>query len=282
MREHGVVDLHFDGGKGYQFISVLVSFFVVANITTSYNRFWEARGLIGKALNNAKLLADRAALYSGHSRTEKAQMWRDALRVRLIELLNASMHLVQNERASLLNLIKAESRKERKKARKAAKAHAREVANSLYKRHGLRKSLMLEALPFAKESTSSRSLLENAIEVCYNRGESEAPLASMVDAIIISNGEYLETPLIIHEKMDLLSRTAAFLDCFHGLLKFSTTPIPFVIVQMGRTVRAIMLQCRVSPGFFLLISAYYFLMLCILVQNHFNRLYLPGYFFCLL
>lgn len=237
MRERDVVDLHFDGGKGYQFISLLVSFFVVSNINTTYNRFWEARGYIGKALNAASLLADRAALYSSNSRTEKAQIWRDALKVRLIELVNASMHLIQNERASLLNLVKAESREKRKRARKKAE-HTRDTANSLYERHGLRKSLMLEALPLKRSST--RSLIQNTIEVFDERDEKAASLASMVDAIIVSNGEYLSPPLIIHEKMDLLSRTSTFLDCLHGLLKFSTTPIPFVTVQMGRTVRTVL------------------------------------------
>mmetsp|Transcript_8142 Transcript_8142/g.17638 ORF Transcript_8142/g.17638 Transcript_8142/m.17638 type:complete len:119 (-) Transcript_8142:73-429(-) len=49
MRERDVVDLHFDGGIGYQFISVLVSFFVVTNINTTYNRFWDdIEDILGK------------------------------------------------------------------------------------------------------------------------------------------------------------------------------------------------------------------------------------------
>mmetsp|Transcript_27900 Transcript_27900/g.81962 ORF Transcript_27900/g.81962 Transcript_27900/m.81962 type:complete len:139 (-) Transcript_27900:106-522(-) len=36
--------------------------------------------------------------------------------------------------------------------------------------------------------------------------------------------------------MELLGRMSAFMDAHSGLLKFSTTPRPFVIVQMGRTI----------------------------------------------
>ena len=50
LRERDVIDLHFDGGKGMQYLSVLVSFFVVSSIGTTYNRYWEARGFVGKAL----------------------------------------------------------------------------------------------------------------------------------------------------------------------------------------------------------------------------------------
>lgn len=223
MRDRDVADLHFDGGIGYQFISVLVSFFVVSNINTTYSRFWEARGHLGKALLAAGMLADRAAIYSSHSQTEKAQIWRDTLKTRLIELVTTSMHFIQNERASLINLVQSTDQRMalRAKASADADAGATAAAGSLYERHELRESLMLET---AKKDVSKRSLMREAIAAIEEQESTGARLASVVDAVIVSNGQYLDTPLVIHEQMDLLSRTSAFLDAIHGLLKFSTTP----------------------------------------------------------
>ena len=210
LRERGVIDLHFDGGKGMQYISVLVSFFVVSSISTTYNRYWEARGFVGKALLSASLLADRAAIYSANSQSAKAQVWRDALRERLSQLVKYSMHMIQNERGALINVMTTRSEK---------LATGDDTTTSLLKKHGLR-----------------RTLIANQIDVLEEKESSGGKLASWVDAIIQSNGEYLENPLIIHEKMDLLSKNSAFLDAFHGLIKFSTTPVPFITTQMGRTI----------------------------------------------
>ena len=193
-----------------QYISVLVSFFVVSSIGTTYNRYWEARAYVGKALLSASLLADRAAIYSAKSQSENAQLWRNALKHRLSQLVQYSMHLIQNERGALVNIITTQSEKEKT---------GDDTSDALLQKHGLRPSFVSHHVGLLQEKERDGS-----------------KLASWVDAIIQSNDKYLDEPLIIHEKQDLLSKTSAFLDAFHGLIKFSTTPVPFVTVQMGRTI----------------------------------------------
>jgi len=202
---HKSLDIHlaFDGGLGYQYMSVLVSFFIVSNVNTAYNRFWEARGFLGKALNAACMLASRAALYSSHDQSDKAHIWRAALQNRLLELVEKSMYIVQHERAAAFNLM----------------GKIVDPDSTPFQKHGLRKSIHIQKV---------NKLREDALTA------SESSLA--VDAVIFTNGKYLDTPLKVQEKMELLGRMSAFMDAHSGLLKFSTTPRPFVIVQMGRTI----------------------------------------------
>jgi predicted membrane chloride channel (bestrophin family) len=210
LRERDVIDLHFDGGKGMEYLSVLVSFFVVSSIGTTYNRLWEARAHVGKALLSASLLADRAAIYSANSRSEKAQRWRNALQHRLSQLVDYSMHVIQNERGALINIMATSSEKE---------ATGDDTSDALLEKHGLRRTFIANHMGLLEKKES--------------HGEK---LASFVDVIIQTNAQYLEHPLVIQETMDLLSKSSAFLDAFHALIKFSTTPVPFVTVQMGRTI----------------------------------------------
>ena len=196
LRAWDIIDMHFDGGKGMQYISVLVSFFVVSSIGTTYNRYWEARAYVGKALLSASLLADRAAIYTASSQSDKAHLWRNALRHRLSQLVHYSMHLIQNERGALVNIITTQSEKERT---------GDDTSDALLQKHGLRRTFVANHIGLLEEKES-------------NGGR----LASWVDVIIQSNDKYLDHPLVIHEKMDLLSKTSAFLDAFHGLIKFSS------------------------------------------------------------
>ena len=158
----------------------------------------------------ASLLADRAAIYSANSQSDKAQTWRNTLQHRLSQLVQYSMHLIQNERGALVNIITTQSEKE---------VTGDDTSDALLQKHGLRRTFVANHIGLLEEKES-------------NGGR----LASWVDAIIQSNEKYLDHPLVIHEKMDLLSKTSAFLDAFHALIKFSTTPVPFVTVQMGRTI----------------------------------------------
>ena len=96
------MDLTFDGGRGFQFISVLVSFFVVNNIGNAISRLWEARGLLGTMLHAAEMLALRAAVYSSRETGANADMWRGQVKDLLVELVETSMTLIQNENAAVL------------------------------------------------------------------------------------------------------------------------------------------------------------------------------------
>jgi predicted membrane chloride channel (bestrophin family) len=98
LAKRHVVDLSFSGGgSGYTFLSVLVSFFTVTNIGTTYSRFWEARGHLGNALNAAELTAHRAAVYTRKETHEKAKAWRTALRKLLTQMLRNMVYTIEEE-----------------------------------------------------------------------------------------------------------------------------------------------------------------------------------------
>ena len=79
--ENDIANLTFKGGMGYQYLTVLASFFVVSNVNTTYSRYWEARGYLGKLMTAATSIASRGALYSANEKHESAVRWRTIVRM---------------------------------------------------------------------------------------------------------------------------------------------------------------------------------------------------------
>ena len=48
------------------------------------------------------MLVARAALYTAHDPSDKADMWRAALKANLIDLIDNVLYMIQNEHASLV------------------------------------------------------------------------------------------------------------------------------------------------------------------------------------
>lgn len=201
LRSRGVANPTFDGGLGYQYIAVLVSFFVVSNVNTAYSRFWEARGYLGKALFGVTKLGIRVAVFTGMDTSDKAGKWRKIIAVRLSRLLQFTMHVISKDRAA--------------------------VVNTKTSKRGESDALMNELQTMATEAFGGEEL-EYDIDV--------PTLCFALEAAIKRNDEYLEKPLHINEQMDLLGKVNMFLDAYDGLIKNSTTPRPFPAVQMGRTL----------------------------------------------
>lgn len=201
LAKRHVVDLSFHGGgPGYTFLSVLVSFFTVTNVGTTYNRFWEARGHLGSALNAAALIAHRAAVYTRNESHEKAQAWRAALKKLLTQMLRNTVYTIEEERAALANVYFSNEKEQRSKGA------------------GRRQSILTSGI---RELDEKDPLL----------------LAFQVDDVIASHHDYgLDCCINPNREQDLLRMTADFTKAFHNLLKFSTTPRPFPSVQMGRTI----------------------------------------------
>jgi len=204
------VDLTFDGGVGYRFISTLVSFFTISNLASTYGRFWEARGHLGTALLECNMLAARTALYSAHDHSDRADAWRATLKRNLTELIDVALFMIQEERASLLfNLMDFKTK-------------------SLdFARHGLKKT--------DKLIKSCNSIME---------GKDVMGCAMKVDATILTSEEHVEGGC--KNSAELLGRSAAIVGAYFNLIKFSTTPRPFVITQMGRTL--VILWVITLPG----------------------------------
>lgn len=198
------IDITFNGGVGYAFISTVVSFFTISNLGTTYGRFWEARGHLGTALYEANMLAARAALYSAHDPDDKADVWRSTLKKNLIRLVDSICFMIQDERASLIfNLMDHE-------------------AKTLdFERHGLQ--------------ASSSPLMTMKSVSSFMEEKNPVIDAMRVDATILTSSKFVKNGC--KNEGELLGRSASMVSAYFNLIKFSTTPRPFVLTQMGRTVR---------------------------------------------
>ena len=202
LLEHTGIDLTFNGGLGYTFISTVVSFFVISNLGSTYGRFWEARGHLGTALYEANMLAARAALYTAHDESDKADVWRSTLKNHLIKLMDSIMYMVQDERASLIfNLMDHESK------------------TLDFERHGLRSSASFHTISSVSSILEEKNIIQDAMRV---------------DATILTADNFVQGGC--KNSGELTGRTASIVSAYFNLIKFSTTPRPFVLTQMGRTV----------------------------------------------
>ena len=82
---HTSVDLTFNRGVGYRFISVLVSFFAISNLGSTYGRLWKARRHLGTALLECIMMVSRSVLYTAHNPSDKANAWRATLKRNLTD-----------------------------------------------------------------------------------------------------------------------------------------------------------------------------------------------------
>lgn len=215
LRLTGTCNLTFKGGLGYSYISVLVSFFVVSNVNTAYSRLWEARTWLGKGLYAITQLAVMVALFSGKETHEKAKLWRKILRIRIASLLKVTMFIIQHNRASVIN--------------------ARRKKMGWYKHH-MYKSSSVEITGI--DPVGKVLIKETTFDAAraHPGGQHVMTYFFAVDAAIRSHADFLESPLLIAEQMDLLGKTSIFMDAYSELLKNSTTPRSFATVQMGRTL----------------------------------------------
>ena len=89
------MDLTFDGGVGYRYISVLVSFFTISDLGSTYGWFWEARGHLGTVLLEFNMMASRSALYTAHDPSDRADAWRATLNRNLVDLIDVAFFVIQ-------------------------------------------------------------------------------------------------------------------------------------------------------------------------------------------
>jgi len=199
------IDITFNGGVAYEFISVLVSFFTIDRLSTTYDRYWEAREYLGDVITQCNMLAARTALFTAHDPSDKADMWRITLKNNLTRLIDQALFMIQDDHASLLfNATDTET-----------KGIDVGRLSPMKRRESLRGAHLLEEIVGRKD-----------VMAC----------AMDVDATILTVNDHVGAggnSLMIEE---LLARSSAIVEAYFKLIKFSTTPVPFVLTQMGRTL----------------------------------------------
>lgn len=194
------IDLTFNGGVGYRYVSVLVSFFTIAQLGSTYSRFWEARGHLGTMMIEANMLAARAALYTAHDDSDKADKWRIVLKKNLIAFIDTALEYITDDKASILFNVIDHGTKEPEP-----------------EKHGISKDISLLSRVAAVKS--EKNVITRAMSV---------------DATILVAKDHVEGGC--ENAGDLRAGVKAIMGAYFNLLKFSTTPRPFVMEQMGRTL----------------------------------------------
>ena len=75
LKDYEIVDLTF-ADDGHKILATMVAFLVVSRVSAAYNRFWEARTLLSKALQQCRQLSIHAAAFTREDNSDKAINWR--------------------------------------------------------------------------------------------------------------------------------------------------------------------------------------------------------------
>lgn len=183
---------------GHDLLSLLISFLIVNHVSTAYSRFWEARDYLGRAFGACRKLSQKVAVYTMDIDPKLAQPYRDCVKVWLLELLKESMEVIEDEKQSLFY---TEGR-------------------------------CVESMNTSR--TLSKSLLGSLSSFRCHQDPMES--AGMLQAAIMSHESMLQTKKLIRFELELIGLVSTFTDSYTQLVKFACTPIPFPLVQMGRTL----------------------------------------------
>ena len=129
-------------------------------------------------------------------------MWRITLKDCLKELIDTTLFMIQGDHAcQLFNLVDAETK------------------SADFKRQGLKENSHLRES--ISSITAKKSVMACAMDV-------DATLLTAKDHVKEGGSDLMEE--------ELLLRSGTIVDAYFKLIKFSTTPTPFALAQMGRMV----------------------------------------------
>jgi predicted membrane chloride channel (bestrophin family) len=209
-----VIDRHFSEVKvsieitqqGHTFITLVVAFLLVSRVTIALSRYNEARACLGTMYRETRELTQNACVFSADSTDESSREWRQELGYRCLILLRTTMAAIDYPVTKLpawevpeLNGVEKE-----------------EVQKSTYLKESRRWA-------HAKRTESEESM-RVPIRVGY-----------LLRKTIFSQSQRLQNPIHILQVNKMLFSVDEFMNGYHGMRVFMTTPVPFPLVQMART-----------------------------------------------
>ena len=199
LRDNRDIDLTFKD-KGHSFMSVLVSFLVVSRSQIVYNRYMEARHLLGSLFRGTNELMQYVTVYTLEDQSENAREWRRLIAKELMILLNVTTKFLSYRSDGENVWDTSDLDEDKRKALKSLLAK--------------RKSSMGE-----EEANSQAPIL-----LIYN-----------IRKLVARNNEYLQAPLDVPFELKLYANIGEYAASYYGLKKLITTPFPFPLLQMART-----------------------------------------------
>lgn len=197
--------------SGHGLMTLIVSFLVINKVNLAYERYMQSRHVLGRALSSCRQLNQVALLYTEHLvPKEKTAHWRYETVVQIVELLEATTRVIQDpHHASYL-------------------ARNDEVP---IKTDDDDPMVHVEALRFHLFNVNRKVASTISIPTkCYNDNGNLPETAEEIN----SKDQDIES-LDLFERMKLMDPLNEFVLHYDNLLKFSSTPLPFQLIQMGRT-----------------------------------------------
>ena len=192
--------------SGHKLMTLIVSFLVINKVNLAYERFMQSRHVLGRALSSCRQLNQVALLYTEHLvPKEKTANWRYEVVARIVELLEATIRVIQDPRRA--NYLARND-------------------DPQMKTNEDDPMVLVEALRFHLFNVNRKVNVSASMPGNDNIQESAKAVQS--------DDHHIES-LDLFERMKLMDPLNEFVVHYDNLLKYSSTPLPFQLVQMSRT-----------------------------------------------
>lgn len=205
LHEYDIADLGISG-VGHGYAGVIVSFLVVSRINTSLSRYNECRGYLGIMYREIRELLQTAYILTRRdgnlSRADKD--WRAQLAYRALVMLRAVISVVEYNSTEV-------------------------AAWDVKELSGYELDYVTPADEWRRYRQTPSSVRTDSMRVPLR-------LCFLLRETIASQKSRLATPLSVPEELKLLGSVDGFMNGWYGMRKFLTTPVPFPLIQMTRTI----------------------------------------------
>lgn len=211
-KKHGT-DLTFPAG-GHHLLSLLVSFLVVTRVTITYGRFMQLRHYLGSCFKSCRDLVQLTCIITIRSNTFECVEWRRSVALKTIELLRVTVAAIEYKSSNLA---------------------AYDIVPDIIKKgvdvfvdEGIDAPVDENLIAWAHGKRTATDENWRAPIVCaYNL---------RCEIMKTRTSPILEKALHVNEELNLMGEVSNFVSAFHGLKQLITTPFPFPLVQMSRTL----------------------------------------------
>lgn len=233
------IDLTFPRENGFSTLTTLLSFLVVARVSRSYTRMWQARSLLSSCLQNARAIAGQVASLSAFDEGKGAENWQDEIRLALIRMVCNMREILTSE--GLTNFVvmgdffesgsTSSTNDAAKKFSKLKSPH-----NAVDAVDGDNISAIMNG---SSDHTKVTHTGEEGIETDTHETETDPfVLCTELQLLINNHGndKFLGRQMEIQREMVLHKLVGHFIEDYYTLLQFVSTPVPFPTIQMTHTI----------------------------------------------
>lgn len=205
LKEYDILDIGISG-QGHSYAGVIVSFLVVSRINTALSRYNECRGYLGAMYRETRELLQTAFILTRRddnmSRADKD--WRNELAYRAMVMLRTVVSVIEYS---------------------TYKVPAWEVPEL----SGYELDYCTPASEWRRYAQTTNTERTDSMRVPLR-------LAYLLRETLCSQQKRLSSPLQVSQELKMMGTIDSFMTGWFGMRKFLTTPVPFPLIQMTRTL----------------------------------------------